>query len=214
LSKLVGITAGYRDGDVFLRRSYMTAVASAGGIPVILTPETKLLPPIDCLIISGGGDVLPEHYGVYDYDKTIVGGICTERDDFELMLAKEAYNQKMPMLCICRGIQVLNVAFGGTLCLDIAGHRQTAERHDTSHTVSILPNTQLYNIFGQSSLPVNSFHHQAVNRCAALFNVSAYAKDGTVEAIEAADSRPCIGVQWHPEAITSAPLFSWLCKSF
>lgn len=198
---VIGITAGFAEnGDVYLRRQYCAAIEAAGGVPLILPPSAAADALSVCrgLLLSGGGDVRPELYGLHDYDRTLLFEPSDERDRFESELTRLAVGRGLPILAICRGIQVLNVALGGSLRYDIPGHRQTLPRPEPSHTVTVEPDSLLFSLTGCERLWVNSFHHQAVGRTAEGLRVTAAADDGTIEAIEGLNGF-LLGVQWHPE---------------
>lgn len=210
----VGITIGYDDrraGMHSLRQEYVRSVEQAGGLPLVLAPgrpgdAPELLERLDGLLLSGGADVDPALYGEPPHPR--LGRVIRERDEFELALAREAFRRDVPILAICRGHQVLNVAMGGTLIQDIpsevAGggdHDPRRERWERAHDVQILPGTRLHEIFDRDTVSVNSFHHQAVERLGRDLVVSARsAGDRIIEGIEAPGRRFVIGVQWHPEA--------------
>lgn len=204
MKPVIGITAGYNsDNELYLRRRYCESVRKAGGVPIVLPPDSEpegVLKVCQGVIFSGGGDIAPEQPGVYELDTSKVGEPSPERDEFELELARLAYERKVPTLAICRGIQVLNAAFGGTLLPDIPGHIQKGGRSEPSHRVSITAGTRLYDIAG-GSLMVNSFHHQAAGRISPFLRVSAVSEDGITEGLEAPDFF-YLGVQWHPEHLT------------
>lgn len=206
----IGITTGIDDKGFFtLRPEYARAVEKAGGLPVLLAPGPDAaghLDRIDGLLLSGGSDVDPAIYGeaAHPTSKWV-----RERDDFELALTREALRRDMPLLAICRGQQVLNVAAGGTLVQDIPSqlpasgphYPKDVDRWHVAHDVDVLPGTRLREIVGRDTLPVNSFHHQAVKDVGRGLRLSASGKDGVVEAIESPAHRFVIGVQWHPEAM-------------
>lgn len=202
---VIGITAGFdAGGDIWLRHQYANAILSVGGTPVVLPAVGNpgdALRFCDGILLSGGGDIDPEYYGLTDYDKSLLTDFSPARDRYELELAKLAW-QRVPLFCICRGIQTLNVALGGTLCYNIPGHRQKQERPIASHMVHIEAGTRLHAIVGETSIGTNSFHHQALDGIAPPLHVTARAEDGTVEAVES-DRQFCIGVQWHPEHMTA-----------
>ena len=218
---IIGISCGFNsNGDYFLRRQYCDAVLRAGGMPVILPPvimsaaETiepdALLASLDGLLLSGGGDFAPELFGVYDYDAGLVGELSPERDAYELALAQCAYEYDLPTLGICRGIQTMAVALGGSLYLDIPNHKQSLPRPEPSHEISVEPDSRLAQLMdttenetGQLTDRVNSFHHQAVDRVPDGFIVTARSPDSIIEAIESPDKRFYVGVQWHPEHMTN-----------
>jgi putative glutamine amidotransferase len=210
----VGVTIGYderRSGLHLLRQDYLRSVQAAGGLPLILAPgrpedASDLLDRVDALILTGGSDVDPALYGQDPHPK--LGPVIRERDDFELALCREALRRDLPLLAICRGHQVLNVATGGTLIQDIPSevtggldHDPRRERWERAHDVRIYKGTRLREILGRETISVNSFHHQAVAELGQGLLVSARTSDERiVEAIEAPDHRLVLGVQWHPEA--------------
>lgn len=209
----IGVTIGYdqrRAGIFLLRQDYLRSVETAGGLPLVLAPgrpadAPELLGRLDGLVLTGGSDVDPALYGEERHPK--IGQVIRERDDFELALAREALERDLPLLAICRGHQVLNVATGGTLIQDIpfqisraVDHDPERERWETAHEVSLLPGTRLRALIGRDRVAVNSFHHQAVKDLGRSLRVSARSlTDGVVEGIEAPDRRFALGVQWHPE---------------
>lgn len=214
---LVGIACGqFSTGNgtsrVGVNREYVQAIEGAGAVPVLLplveSEELveQLLGNLNGLLLAGGGDVDPMRFGEDPIPG--LGEVDPERDDFELALVKAALQRDMPVLGICRGIQVLNVAAGGTLYQDIQcqvpraiQHNQRAPRWYPSHEVRLDGDTLLASIYQADSLRVNSFHHQAVKVAAPVFRVSAKAKDAVVEGIESREHRFVVGVQWHPESM-------------
>lgn len=214
---IIGISCGFNpNGDYFLRRQYCDAVARAGGVPVILPPvlsevevAENVIGSIDGLLLSGGGDIEPEQFGVYDYDASLVGEPSPERDAYELALARRAYEYDLPTLGICRGIQTMAVALGGSLRLDIPNHKQSLPRPEPSHEIAIAPDSRLARLMDTTENEtgqfdrVNSFHHQAVDRVPDGFVVTARSPDSIIEAIESPNRRFYVGVQWHPEHMTS-----------
>jgi putative glutamine amidotransferase len=210
----IGVTIGYddrRSGLHQLRQDYIRSVERAGGLPLVLAPGRPedapgLLDRLGALLLTGGGDVDPALYGEAPHPR--LGRVIRERDDFELALCREALRRDLPLLAICRGHQVLNVATGGTLIQDIpsqvrggADHDPRKERWERAHEVRIFKGTRLREILGREAISVNSFHHQAVARVGGGLVVSARTdEDGVVEAIEAPGRRLVLGVQWHPEA--------------
>jgi putative glutamine amidotransferase len=192
--------------------TYTEGVEAAGGIPVVLPPQNgnveEILDRIDGLLFSGGGDIDPARYG----DKNVheqTYGIDELRDRFELDLFRAAIDRDMPIFCICRGIQVANVALGGTLIQDIASefgdeieHRQHAAGYappDKSHTVNAEPGSRLHEIYGVEEIGTNSFHHQALRDVSSELVVIGRAPDCVIEAVERPASTWFLGVQWHPE---------------
>ena len=179
---------------------YIEAVERAGGDPIAVGADTDISAhEFQGLLLSGGGDIAPELFGLRSYDKALVRGLDRERDELELELVRTAYEKRIPTLGICRGIQVMNAALGGTLLLDVPGHSQELERYETSHEVFAAVGTRLNGIIG-SRAAVNSFHHQAVDEVATGMMVSAVAGDRMIEGIEAPGFF-FVGVQWHPECL-------------
>ena len=197
-----------------LNQNYILSIIKAGGIPVLLPViEDKFIIKsqmdlIDGLMLTGGADVDPLLYGEEPHPD--LGYINQKRDRFESDAVLIAYKQMKPILGICRGIQIINVAFGGTLYQDLSlfdsknkvKHSQNAEMHTATHTVDLIPSTSLYEMFGKLKIETNTFHHQAVKDLAPGFIINAKAKDGVVEGIEKLDYPFLVGVQWHPERMT------------
>jgi putative glutamine amidotransferase len=229
---VIGITIGYsmQDREIFaLRDDYVRAVEKAGGLPVVLAPGAPedappLLDHLEGLLLTGGADVDPRLYGEAAHET--VTRVIPERDAMEIALCRLALRRDMPLLAICRGHQVLNVATGGTLIQDLpsqwkgaVNHDPEGERWSPAHQVRILPGTRLREILGQERVEVNSFHHQAVREPGQGTIVSAYGEeDDVVEGIEIPDRRLAVGVQWHPEAFWDKdgrfqPLFEALVKA-
>lgn len=194
--------------------TYARAVELGGGAPVIIPPhleEVKLRAIFECLdglLLSGGGDIMPALFG--EEDSGLLWFVDERRDRAELALAQWALAEGRPMLAICRGEQVLNVAAGGTLIQDIPTQVTDALSHSSvagrplsvmAHTVEVTAGTRLAALVGGGELGVNSSHHQAVKVVGAGLVVSARAPDGVVEGVEAHDHPFCVGVQWHPEAL-------------
>lgn len=212
---IIGITAGFENESLFLRRKYCDCICQAGGEAVIITPALKEFPHFcQGILLSGGGDVLPGFYGG-SVSEDILFEPSEERDIFELMLANKAFGSGVPVFAICRGIQVLNVALGGGLCGDIENHRQTLPREEPSHIISMAKGSLVRNLAGSDKAYVNSFHHQAIDRIADALRVSAVCDDGTIEAVEGTGRGFCLGVQWHPEHMfDSSPFARRLFESF
>ena len=225
---VIGITGNYEDLCCKLGRSYYQSVIRAGGVPVIIPPSADkevlmgTLDHVDALILSGGADINPLWTG----EDPVPGlhGINRERDLPELLITRLAYNRQLPMLGICRGIQTLAVALGGKVCQDLGSeesrvkgeklgvkHSQDADRSEPTHSVTIEADSTLYNIYKETAIHVNSFHHQAVSEPGERFRVVATAADGIVEAMESTEYKSILGVQWHPECMEEGlPLFQWL----
>jgi len=210
----IGVTVGYdeRRADFFLlRQDYVRSIEQAGGLPILLAPgrpgdAPELLDRIHGLVLSGGSDVDPALYGEAPHPK--LGKVIRERDDFELALVREALARDTPLLAICRGHQVLNVALGGTLVQDIPSeitggleHDPRRERWERAHPVAIHEGTRLRDILKRGTVSVNSFHHQAIERLGDGLVVSAHScDDQLIEGVELGSRRFALGVQWHPEA--------------
>ena len=216
---LIGVTSGRRmvpstKGETratVLYTTYTTMVRRAGGIPVILTPgpgeeAEGVIAQLDGLLLSGGGDVDPAHYGG-DAHETVYG-VDPTRDDYELALARTARERRLPTLAICRGMQIANVAFGGTLIEDIPTSEPSALQHrvpgqgtiEPQHSVTLEPDSAVARALGEGNVEVNTIHHQALRVVADGFRVVGRAPDGMIEAIEPLDGAwPMWGVQWHPE---------------
>ena len=210
---VIGITANYRDGNAALAEAYYQSVIAAGGTPVIIPPYSnrgalmETLEHVDAIMLSGGADIDPRYMGE-EPDYTLLHTINPKRDEQEILLTLLAESRSMPILGICRGIQTLAVALGGKVHQDLyAGiggellthDQEPAERHTATHNVAISGDTLLAAIFGHETLPVNTFHHQAVKEVPPGFIINATATDGVIEGMEATDGRKIIGVQWHPE---------------
>ena len=217
---VIGITGNYEDLTCKLGQGYYKSVVAAGGVPVVIPPVAdkavlvNTLSHIDALILSGGGDLNPLFVG--EEPSPRLRGINQERDLPELMLTRLAYNRQIPILGICRGIQVLAAALGGKVAQDITinanvKHSQDADRSELTHSVKVVQDSTLFKIYGQEKLLVNSFHHQAVKEPGGKFRVVAKSSDGIVEAMESSEYKSILGVQWHPECFEEGlPLFRWL----
>jgi len=198
----------------YINYDYITSIVQAGGIPLILpiVKDEKIIQSqiksVDGIVISGGCDVNPLLYGEEPTQKQ--GFILKERDDFDVSVVKIATALKKPILGICRGLQILNVVFGGTLYQDLSfidgcyiKHFQESRPSLQGHTVNIYKGTKLHDILGESVISVNSFHHQAVKDIASGFIVNAISKDFVVEGIEKQGEDCVLGIQWHPEMMTA-----------
>ena len=192
-----------------LERTYFDSVLRAGGLPVLLGPipphaVADLLDRVDGLIFTGGGDIEPHRYGGVPIDSMY--DMNTDRDAFEIELAHEAARRRFPTLAICRGLQVLNVALGGTLIEDIPSEVGTAHRaagprvYDGHQHVRLSTGSRVAEVVGSNELMVNSIHHQSVRDLAPGFVAVGWADDGVIEAVEHEDPAwPMLAVQWHPE---------------
>ena len=221
---LIGITRCHKLED------YRQAVLHVGGEVRVLEPSMSLAEAttgLDGLLLSGGGDVDPVRYG--EQALASVVDVDAARDACEIALVADARSKALPVFGICRGIQLLNVACGGTLMQDIASHIRGAIEHrlqvpphqpfDLAHEIWIDKDTLLARMMserlgGADTCDVNSRHHQAVKNVAPVFRVSATAPDGVIEAIEDPTSRFCLGVQWHPENFWRTGEFRALFEAF
>jgi putative glutamine amidotransferase len=196
----------------YVNGAYLRAVEQAGGVPVLLAPQLSaaareaLWARLDGLVLTGGGDVEPARFGEAPHPKTTL--VSAARDALELELVDRALRDDVPLFAICRGLQVLNVALGGSLhqyVPDVFGdkveHAQKDKRHVATHDVKVqTEGTRVGAIVGASELSVNSFHHQAVHRLGRDLRDVAWAPDNVIEALEHTDRRRfVVAVQWHPE---------------
>lgn len=217
LQAIDGIPAAL-PASVVMNQRYYEAVAAAGGAPVLipLLEDTAALratyDACDGILIPGGVDMDPATYGEAPHDK--LGRIDPARDRVELQLTRWAIEDDKPLLGLCRGLQVINVATGGTLFQDIESQLRGAIRHDyfptygferehLSHDVAVRPSSRLRSLVDLDQLPVNSMHHQGVKQLGAGLVACAHSSDGLVEAVESANGHWMVGVQWHPEVFDS-----------
>jgi putative glutamine amidotransferase len=198
--------------------AYVHAVEAAGGRALLVPPSTEgieeTLDVLDGLLLSGGADLDPGSYGAEPHPET--NGVRPERDRAELALLEGALARDMPVLAVCRGSQVLNVARGGDLVQHLPevvghqGHKQVPGVF-ADHDVDVLPESKLREVIGQRA-PVKSHHHQGYGRLGEGLREAARAEDGTVEAIEDPSRRFAVGVLWHPEEGEDAALFAALVE--
>lgn len=208
---LVALNTYHRDGAERPRfhvpAGYVDAVRLAGGATVLIPPgddhPEDVIAEVDAVLLCGGGDIDPSLFGAEAHHAQY--SVCAERDASDMAAARAALARRVPLLAICRGMQVLNVALGGDLHLhlpDVVGegvaHRISQEQ-PTRHPVRLAADCQLARIYGATRLDVASWHHQAVARPGRGLRAVAWAEDGTVEALELADRPEVLAVQWHPE---------------
>jgi putative glutamine amidotransferase len=217
---LIGLTTSVTtDGTperAYTNSAYIRAIQQAGGVPVLLPPAldppsaAALWPHLDGLVLSGGGDVDPARFGAPRHPRT--ADVSPARDELEIGCARRAVRAGVPLLAICRGLQVLNVALGGTLCQDIPSerpgpvlHAQQEPRDVPTHAVKVMgEGTRLGAVLGAAEVPVNSFHHQAIDALGDGLREVAWAPDGIVEGVELPGAdRFVLGVQWHPEDLVA-----------
>lgn len=210
MGSFIGITCGFQEdkNSHIITDYYVRAVYAAGGYPVVLPavdPELadRIYKNFDGFIFSGGPDLDPVYFG--EEPLYGLGEIAPLRDAFELKLAEYALKGEKPLLAICRGIQVINVAAGGTLYQDLKGvtaqlHFQEAPRWYPTHEVKLSREAKMFETIKKETFRVNSFHHQAIKDCGKGLAPVCFSRDGIVEGIEGNDPAMCLtGVQWHPE---------------
>lgn len=213
---------------IYVNREYIDAITKADGTPIMIpvTDDTSVyddyIDMCDGFVFSGGIDISPMIYG--ESPSRQCGATSLRLDNFQIALMKKVLDAKKPFIAICRGIQVLNVACGGTLYQDLSEipgnamkHMQQSDRGDISHEVSLLPNTILSSIYGEK-VWTNSYHHQSLKDLGRGLILSAKAADGCIEAVEYADNPYGLGLQWHPEVMlvqteTMLPAFEGLVKA-
>ena len=216
---LIGCTTYHKTAEqdppleiIGLMPSYIEAIAAAGGLPVMIPlgldadALQAILQRVDGVVLPGGGDMNPAAYGANSANKCY--GIDEERDRVEVLVAQTAVSTHKPLLAICRGVQVLNVALGGTLWADIESEMPNAMPHDhyrklprnyLAHSVEIAPDSCLARLIGARETAVNSLHHQGIRDLAPDLTPTATAADGLIEAVEIPEHPFVLGVQWHPE---------------
>ena len=228
---VIGITGNFGEKGCELAEGYYRSIELSGAIPVVIPPTdnrvmlASLLDRIDGIVLSGGADLNPLYLG--EEPVTELGTINPKRDEGELTLVQLAYDKNVPMLGICRGIQVIAAALGGTLYQDLESclpedhallkHSQKAPRYISTHSVTTEAGSMVQRVLGEKFF-VNSFHHQAVKDAGPKLRVTAHAADGVIEAVESNEDKSIYGVQWHPECYTladdktMAPLFRYFIE--
>jgi putative glutamine amidotransferase len=213
------------DREMALGMKYLRAIEAAGGLPVVLPPlgldaVSPLLDRLSGVCLSGGPDLDPTAYSARRHPR--LGPTEPDLDGFELALAGEADARELPILAICRGMQAINVARGGTLHQHLpdresdteVAHRQSAPGERLTHAIDVDPGTKLARLLGRRRLRVNSFHHQAVRRLGRGLRAVAWAPDGVVEGLEAPGRPFLVGVQWHAECLAARPPQAALFRAF
>jgi len=214
MKPFIGVSCNFAEskdgpGQCTVPAAYTDAVQAAQGVPIIVAPVDALedaraiLDKLDGVIFTGGADIRPHHYGEEMHPKAKL--VSERREKFDLMLVKEAIQRDMPVMAICYGCQLLNVAFGGSLYQDVLDQIGTEMPHTgegAKHKVKIEKGTRLWDILKSDEIETNSSHHQSVKTVAEPVIVSARAEDGVIEAIESTAHRHILGIQWHPERLT------------
>jgi putative glutamine amidotransferase len=210
---LIGIAGFTRDSAIASVDRYIEAVRAAGGLPIIIPPDPSperaaaIGDRIDGLLLPGGDDVDPALYGAERHPR--LGPTDARHDHADAALIHMALARHMPLLAICRGQQILNVALGGTLYQDLPSDWPTVLTHSThdfarlAHHISIIPGTLLHTILGADAIEVNSLHHQAIRDVAPGAQVTARAPDGVIEGIALPDQPFALAVQYHPEGLVA-----------
>lgn len=205
---VIGISPNYsyEKKEYALNEDYVLAIEKAGGYPIVLLPHQPLPDFLDGLLLTGGGDIDPLLFGEEPLHQS--GEINPLRDAYEMRICQEALEQNLPMLGICRGMQIMNIVTGGGIYQDIgvqAGttlkHIQQAPRSYGTHSIFVEDNTLLTDLWENKRTVVNTLHHQSCSTLGKGFIASARSADGLIEAIEHTDKRFAVGVQWHPEAM-------------
>lgn len=228
---LIGITGNYGSKGCELAEGYFLSVYEAGGVPVVVPPiegvrdVERLLDSLDGLVFSGGGDIDARFIG--EEPSPTLSCVLPQRDELELTLMRRALERSLPVLGICRGIQLLGIVSGGRLLQDLGenallfpagllNHSQPWARTESSHVVDLEEGSLVGRLLGRRSIITNSFHHQAAGSVGTSLRVVGRSLDGVIEAVESSDDRPVVGVQWHPETYilkgdrSMLPLFGWL----
>ncbi len=227
---LIGITSRHTTNEsglpvVQIMRAYVTALIDAGAVPILIPPDLpedgwrSLFSRLDGILFSGGADIDPEHFAGQPHQTVDVEA---ERDTIELALLRAAAEGDKPFLGICRGLQVMNVALGGTLYTHILDQLPNALQHDQhdkprstlTHPVRVEEGTRLAEILGQPLMQVNSLHHQGIKDLAPNLKATAFASDGLIEGIELPEHKFAVAVQWHPEWMRDSAEMRKLFKSF
>ncbi len=215
---LIGVTTSSVSREperVQLNAAYVRAVEVGGGVPVLLPPQLspaalgQLLLAVDGILLTGGGDIDPSRYGEPPHESLVY--VSEERDTLEIAVVHAALERNLPVLALCRGMQVLNVALGGSLIQDIPSqfttdinHSQSEPREEVTHEVAVQPGSRLRGLLGSDSIQVNSFHHQALKTLGAGLEAVAWAPDGIIEGIELPGDGFVVGVAWHPEDLVNS----------
>ncbi len=229
---LIGITSSREQNETGawicqVGQAYTDAIINAGGLPLVIPISANrdhlshLVERLDGLLLSGGGDIHPRFFKGEDHPR--IYGVSEVRDQLELDLLTLVLKAHKPLLAICRGIQILNVAFGGSLYTHIEDQHPNAMKHagfpghprdKIAHTASLTCGSLLHKIFQADDVPVNSLHHQGVDRIGEGLEAIAFAPDGLVEGLAVKGERFALGVQWHPECLPDDPGMQALFRAF
>ncbi len=229
---IIGITSGKILGNSQIMRislidKYIQAIQLAGGVPLViptgLTPSefVSCRQVFDGFLLTGGGDIAIERFDGEPNPR--ISDVDPDRDRLEIEVTKFALEENRPLFGICRGIQVINVAMGGSLYTDIGTQRENSIKHDwypnvarnyEAHSVKIVENSKVYQIINGDEINVNSLHHQAIKELGQHLSPTAYAPDGIIEAVESPKHHFFLGVQWHPEWMLSSPSMVNIFKQF
>ena len=226
---VIGLSCSYEKNDtehrIFLNHSYLDAIRRFGGIPVVLPSEGNedelkyLASQCDGILFTGGMDIEPSLYGEEKWNDTVA--TTPDRDRCETLLFRLAAERNLPILGICRGLQMMNVHFGGTLYQDIptqapsdVTHSMGASLNKTCHNCIITPGSPLHTLLGQDVIAINSFHHQSIKDVAPGFGVMGRCEDGIIEAIWNPGMRFAWAVQWHPERLSEEDSSAQLFRAF
>ncbi len=232
MQPIIGITAGKDSSDTGIQKvclidKYSHAISASGGIPFVIPPDIPshtietIISRVDGIMITGGGDIDTRRFNGQDHPR--VYGVDIDRDNLEIGLVLAAGSSAKPLLGICRGIQIINVALGGDLYTDIQDQKTDPLKHDwfpdyprnrLSHSVEIKSGSLLYKILEISITDVNSLHHQAIRNLSNKLSAIAFAPDGIIEAVEIKDHPFFLGVQWHPEWLFDLETTQKLFKAF
>ena len=223
---IIGISSNQHERVLSISADYVEAITTNGGIPIVIPnllveeDVLRIIQLIDGLLLTGGGDIDPTFFG--EEPQQELGNISPERDTFEISITQKMLKLNKPILGICRGCQILNIANGGDMYQDIytqaennlLQHTQHAPRSHASHFVRIYEGTKLSEIIKKEKFKVNSFHHQAVRILPKDFQEGAISSDGIIEAIESKSHSFALGVQWHPESMKNNPESTDIFKAF
>lgn len=212
---VIGITTTLKGNILRVGHDYSQCIIKAGGVPLLI-PSTddpammeEIVSRLDGVLVTGGPDVDPAYYGAERHEH--LGEVNDERDVFEFLLIRKALQHRLPVFGICRGMQIINVALGGTLYQDIPSdfpdseliHRQKDDSRTPAHLIRLLPGTVAYDLFGMEEFGVNSRHHQCIENIAPGLRITAWSDDGVAEMMEGYPNVPVFAMQSHPEIFTA-----------